>query len=49
MRNHKYRSVGDLERDVMLLCRNAQMYNLEGSQVTNTFCFLSNMLVFIVI
>ncbi|XP_034727313.1 probable global transcription activator SNF2L2 isoform X1 [Etheostoma cragini] len=33
VRNHKYRSVGDLERDVMLLCHNAQTFNLEGSQI----------------
>uniref|UniRef100_A0AAQ5XCK0 SWI/SNF related, matrix associated, actin dependent regulator of chromatin, subfamily a, member 2 n=1 Tax=Amphiprion ocellaris TaxID=80972 RepID=A0AAQ5XCK0_AMPOC len=35
VRNHKYRNVGDLERDVMLLCQNAQTFNLEGSQVRN--------------
>ncbi|KAI1900375.1 hypothetical protein AGOR_G00049310 [Albula goreensis] len=33
VRNHKYRSVGDLEKDVMLLCHNAQTFNLEGSQI----------------
>ncbi|XP_060618246.1 probable global transcription activator SNF2L2 isoform X3 [Anolis sagrei] len=33
IRNHKYRSVGDLEKDVMLLCHNAQTFNLEGSQI----------------
>ncbi|XP_078809523.1 putative global transcription activator SNF2L2 isoform X2 [Oryzias latipes] len=33
VRNHKYRSVGDLEKDVMLLCQNAQTFNLEGSQI----------------
>ncbi|KAJ1207014.1 hypothetical protein NDU88_002407 [Pleurodeles waltl] len=33
IRNHKYRSVGDLEKDVMLLCCNAQTFNLEGSQI----------------
>eukprot|EP00061_Rhincodon_typus_P018926 g48317.t1 len=33
IRNHKYRSLNDLERDVMLLCQNAQAYNLEGSLV----------------
>uniref|UniRef100_A0A4W6FH44 SWI/SNF related BAF chromatin remodeling complex subunit ATPase 2 n=1 Tax=Lates calcarifer TaxID=8187 RepID=A0A4W6FH44_LATCA len=31
--NHKYRNVGDLEKDVMLLCHNAQTFNLEGSQI----------------
>ncbi|KAI4816217.1 probable global transcription activator SNF2L2 isoform X1 [Pseudochaenichthys georgianus] len=33
VRNHKYRSVVDLEKDVFLLCHNAQTYNLEGSQI----------------
>ncbi|XP_037114279.1 probable global transcription activator SNF2L2 isoform X2 [Syngnathus acus] len=33
VRSHKYRSVGDLEKDVMLLCYNAQTFNLEGSQI----------------
>ncbi|XP_035292105.1 probable global transcription activator SNF2L2 isoform X3 [Anguilla anguilla] len=33
VRNHRYRSVGDLEKDVMLLCHNAQTFNLEGSQI----------------
>ncbi|RVE66061.1 hypothetical protein OJAV_G00122710 [Oryzias javanicus] len=33
VRNHKYRSVEDLEKDVFLLCHNAQTYNLEGSQI----------------
>ncbi|XP_051953715.1 probable global transcription activator SNF2L2 isoform X4 [Xyrauchen texanus] len=33
VRSHKYRSVNDLEKDVMLLCHNAQTYNLEGSQI----------------
>ncbi|XP_063151163.1 probable global transcription activator SNF2L2 isoform X1 [Candoia aspera] len=33
IRNHKYRSLSDLEKDVMLLCHNAQTFNLEGSQI----------------
>ncbi|MGH0181563.1 UNVERIFIED_CONTAM: hypothetical protein FKN15_007139 [Acipenser sinensis] len=33
IRNHKYRSLSDLEKDVMLLCQNAQTFNLEGSLV----------------
>lgn len=36
VRNHKYRSLGDLEKDVMLLCHNAQTFNLEGSQVESS-------------
>ncbi|XP_070563985.1 probable global transcription activator SNF2L2 [Ptychodera flava] len=33
IKNHKYRCIDDLERDVMLLCKNAQTYNMEGSQI----------------
>ncbi|XP_061423760.1 transcription activator BRG1-like isoform X1 [Lethenteron reissneri] len=33
IRIHKYRSLDDLEKDVMLLCQNAQIYNLEGSLI----------------
>lgn len=33
IRGHRYRSLGDLERDVMLLFQNAQTFNLEGSLV----------------
>uniref|UniRef100_A0A672LWI8 Probable global transcription activator SNF2L2 n=1 Tax=Sinocyclocheilus grahami TaxID=75366 RepID=A0A672LWI8_SINGR len=36
VRNHKHRNVSDLEKDVMLLCHNAQTYNLEGSQVSKS-------------
>ncbi|TRY91417.1 hypothetical protein DNTS_018790 [Danionella cerebrum] len=31
IRSHKYRTLNDLEKDVMLLCQNAQTFNLEGS------------------
>uniref|UniRef100_A0AAQ5XBI3 SWI/SNF related, matrix associated, actin dependent regulator of chromatin, subfamily a, member 2 n=1 Tax=Amphiprion ocellaris TaxID=80972 RepID=A0AAQ5XBI3_AMPOC len=44
VRNHKYRNVGDLERDVMLLCQNAQTFNLEGSQVRNLFSLCADLL-----
>lgn len=33
IRSHKYRSLGDLEKDVLLLCQNAQTFNLEGSLI----------------
>ncbi|XP_053182688.1 transcription activator BRG1-like [Scomber japonicus] len=33
IRSHCYRSLGDLERDVMLLFQNAQTFNLEGSLI----------------
>ncbi len=33
IRSHKYRTLNDLEKDVMLLCQNAQTFNLEGSLV----------------
>lgn len=31
--NHRYRSIDDLQDDFMLLCRNAQIYNVEGSLI----------------
>uniref|UniRef100_G3PU79 SWI/SNF related, matrix associated, actin dependent regulator of chromatin, subfamily a, member 4 n=1 Tax=Gasterosteus aculeatus aculeatus TaxID=481459 RepID=G3PU79_GASAC len=36
IRGHRYRTLGDLERDVMLLFQNAQTFNLEGSLVRRT-------------
>ncbi|XP_030636240.1 probable global transcription activator SNF2L2 [Chanos chanos] len=33
VRNHKYRSIADLEKDIRLMCHNAQTFNLEGSQI----------------
>ncbi|KAJ4944066.1 hypothetical protein JOQ06_012613 [Pogonophryne albipinna] len=36
IRGHHYRSMGDLERDVMLLFQNAQTFNLKGSLVRRT-------------
>uniref|UniRef100_A0A3B4B2I1 Bromo domain-containing protein n=1 Tax=Periophthalmus magnuspinnatus TaxID=409849 RepID=A0A3B4B2I1_9GOBI len=33
IRSHKYRGLNDLEKDVMLLCQNAQTFNLEGSLI----------------
>lgn len=39
IRNHKYRSLNDLEKDVMLLCQNAQTFNLEGSLVSGSLAF----------
>ena len=33
IRQHRYRNLDDLERDVVLMFQNAQIYNLEGSQV----------------
>lgn len=33
VRNHKYRCIADLEKDIMQMCHNAQTFNLEGSQV----------------
>ncbi|VEL43858.1 unnamed protein product [Protopolystoma xenopodis] len=34
VRDGKYRSIDDLEADMMLLCKNAQMYNIDGSLFT---------------
>lgn len=33
IREHRYRSLDDLESDFMLLCRNAQLYNIETSTI----------------
>ncbi|XP_063431293.1 probable global transcription activator SNF2L2 isoform X2 [Mytilus trossulus] len=33
IKDHKYRSLEALEEDVMLLCENAQSYNIEGSAI----------------
>ncbi|NP_001103696.1 uncharacterized protein LOC100001344 [Danio rerio] len=33
VRNHKYRCIADLEKDIMQMCHNAQTFNLEGSQI----------------
>jgi len=34
IRSHYYRSLDDVEKDVLLLCKNAQTYNVEGSLVS---------------
>ena len=34
IKDHFYRSIDDLETDVMTLCKNAQAYNMEGSLVS---------------
>lgn len=31
---HKYRCMEDMDRDMALLCTNAQLYNMEGSLVS---------------
>lgn len=36
IRNPKYRSFSDLEKGVMLLCQNAQTFNIEGSLIYGT-------------
>ena len=33
IKDHKYRCLEDLEDDIYTLCQNAQLYNVEGSQV----------------
>uniref|UniRef100_A0A4W5P077 SWI/SNF related BAF chromatin remodeling complex subunit ATPase 4 n=1 Tax=Hucho hucho TaxID=62062 RepID=A0A4W5P077_9TELE len=43
IRSHRYRSLGDLERDVMLLFQNAQTFNLEGSLVRHTHTLYTGM------
>ena len=43
MNEQRYRSLDDLEADVMLLCKNAQEFNMENSSVNFQsichFCF----------
>ena len=36
IRNEKYRSLDDLEKDINLMCQNTQKYNIEGSLVSQT-------------
>jgi hypothetical protein len=33
LNEHRYRTVDELEADVMLLCKNAQEFNMENSNV----------------
>ena len=33
IKNNKYRCLEDLEDDFMLMCKNAQTYNVEGSEI----------------
>lgn len=33
IRSNRYRNLDDLEADFMLLCKNAQIYNVEGSTI----------------
>ena len=39
---HKYRSLADMEDDVMLLCSNARTYNEEGSLIYSDSIELEN-------
>jgi len=34
IKQHRYRSLDDLEDDFMLMCKNTQAYNMEGSLVS---------------
>ncbi|CDW52317.1 transcription activator BRG1 [Trichuris trichiura] len=38
----RYKCVGDLEKDVMMLCDNAQTYNVEGSEIYQDSVLLRN-------
>ena len=40
-KTHRYRSLDDLEDDVMLMFQNAQTYNLDGSQVGFFLLFIN--------
>lgn len=39
----KYRTTDQVEADVFLLCENAQIYNIEGSEIYNDSVFLKNL------
>uniref|UniRef100_A0AAQ6A0Q1 SWI/SNF related, matrix associated, actin dependent regulator of chromatin, subfamily a, member 4 n=1 Tax=Amphiprion ocellaris TaxID=80972 RepID=A0AAQ6A0Q1_AMPOC len=49
IRGHRYRSLGDLERDVMLLFQNAQTFNLEGSLVSTKKHLVSMFLLYLLL
>ena len=36
IKQHKYRNLDDIESDMVLLCKNAQIYNVEGSLVSSS-------------
>jgi hypothetical protein len=38
--SYRYRSLEDFEEDFILMCRNAQTYNMEGSIVSTAFFLL---------
>ncbi|KAK2086642.1 hypothetical protein P7K49_036067 [Saguinus oedipus] len=42
IRNHRYRRLNDLEKDVMLLCQNAQTFDLEGSLICEDYSVLQS-------
>ena len=42
VRDGKYRSMYELESDILLLCKNAQTYNMDGSLVSAREPFPSN-------
>ena len=39
--DYRYRNLDELEADVMLLCKNAQEFNMENSSVRILFVFLN--------
>lgn len=45
-RNHEYKSVNDLEKDFLLMVRNAKSYNKPGSQIYKDANFLRKLIVF---
>ncbi|KAK2086651.1 hypothetical protein P7K49_036076 [Saguinus oedipus] len=42
IRNHRYRRLNDLEKDVMLLCQKAQTFDLEGSLICEDYRVLQS-------
>ncbi|KAL4236408.1 Transcription activator BRG1 [Mactra antiquata] len=44
IKDHKYRCLEDLEDDIYALCQNAQLYNVEGSQIYEDSIVLQSVL-----
>ncbi|XP_052775385.1 transcription activator BRG1-like isoform X2 [Mya arenaria] len=44
IKDHKYRCLEDLEDDIFTLCQNAQLYNVEGSQIYEDSIVLQSVL-----
>ncbi|XP_074643538.1 SWI/SNF-related matrix-associated actin-dependent regulator of chromatin subfamily A member 2-like [Tubulanus polymorphus] len=45
IKEHRYRSIDDLEKDILLLCKNAQQYNEDGSLIYEDSIVLQSVLI----